>query len=86
VVRVGCKWLPACLEPCALVVGGYLCTLELVPWSLYLGACALVVRVGCKWLPAYLEPCALLVAAGWLLVACLGACALLGAGWKWLPA
>ena len=37
VVRVGCKWLPACLEPCALVVGGYLCTLELVPWSLCLG-------------------------------------------------
>jgi len=78
-----------------LVVSGYLHALNLVPWwlavtcvpwSLYLGACALVVRVGCKWLPAYLEPCALLVAAGWLLVACLGACALLGAGWKWLPA
>ena len=69
-------WLPACLEPRALLVrvlvgGGYLHALNLVslvcalvvgwwlevvtcmPWSLCLGACALVVRAW-WWLPAYL--------------------------------
>ena len=52
VVRVGWKWLPACLEPCALLVGVSLCTLVVR---------ALVVGAGWKWLPACLGACALVV-------------------------
>ena len=76
VVCPGWKWLPACLEPCALLVGvslwlvlvgsGYLHTLNLVP-------CWLVC------------PCALLVGSGYLhalnLVSLVRAL-LVRAGWK----
>ena len=64
VVRVGWKWLPARLEPCALLVGVSLCVLVVtcmpwwlvgwwfavtcVPWSFCLGWCAW------WWLPACL--------------------------------
>ena len=79
VVRAGWKWLPACLEPCALcfvLVGSdYLHTLNLVP----AGSCALwCVLVGVSWLvwlPAYLEPCACWFVC---LVVCPGWCVLVG--------
>ena len=44
----------------ALVVGWWLEVVTCMPWSLCLGACALVVRAW-WWLPAYLGACALLV-------------------------
>ena len=79
-------WLPACLEPRALLVrvlvgGGYLHALELVPWSLCLGACAL--ELVPWWFVlggGYLHTLELVpwwfVLGGWRLLVCLGACAL----------
>ena len=68
-VRVGWKWLPARLEPCALLVGGgYLRALVVR---------ALVVGAGWKWLPAYLGACALVTFSGpakfvpWCVVTCM---------------
>ena len=60
-------WLPACLEPRALLVG--------------MSLCALLVRVGWKWLPACLGGWCVLVCLGAcaLLVGVLGWCGYLHA-------
>ena len=80
-------WLSVCLGACALVVrvplvnnvpwlvvGGYLCTFELVPWWLLLG----MFVVG-----GYLHALELVPwwLVGWWLLVCLGACALVVAAW-----
>ena len=100
VVRVGWKWLPACLEPCALLVGvslvgvlggGYLHALELVPWwfvlvgSGYLHALV----VGVSLCTLVVCPWLVCLVGSWLVVTCMPWSSCLGGvslvgGWRLL--